>query len=189
MTADKLFESIKLVVPRVDLDQDQLDSYLNHRKVRKGEMILSADQTCLHYYFVNSGSFRIYFYKDGNEYTHWFALEGILFTELESYNLDKPTRYYVEALEDSEVLTISKSKMNELLSKSQAWQEYVRINWEFAFIKLSAVIASFQSKTAKERYEELYEYKELLQKTTQKDLSSMLGITQYSLSRIRKERN
>ncbi len=189
MITDGLFESIKQTINKVDIDPAELPAFFKYKKIEKGEKVLSADQICSNYFYVNKGAFRIYFIKDGVQFTHWFALEGILFTELESYTLGQPTSFFIEAIEDSEILTISRVKMEKLLSKYPAWQEFLRKNWEYAFIKLSNVIASFQSKSAKERYDELFEYSELLQRTTQKDLSSMLGITQYSLSRIRKEQS
>ncbi|MEM6525073.1 MAG: Crp/Fnr family transcriptional regulator [Bacteroidota bacterium] len=189
MITDQLLESINETIGRLDIDKEEFSSCFQLKNVKKGENILRMNQMCSKYYFVNNGAFRIYFLKDGNQFTHWFAFERVLFTELESYNLKQPSAYCIEAIEDSEILTISRSKMEELLLKYPLWQEFLRKNWEYAFIKVSKVIASFQSKSAKERYDELFEYSEILQRTTQRDLSSMLGITQYSLSRIRKERN
>ncbi|MEM7552395.1 MAG: Crp/Fnr family transcriptional regulator [Bacteroidota bacterium] len=188
MITDKLFQSIKQAVNDLDIDTEELSTFFQYKKVKKGDKILSAGQTCNRYFYVNNGAFRIYFIKNGDEFTHWFCFEGILFTELESYTFKQPTQFYIEALEECEILTILRPKMEELLSKYPDLQEFLRKNWELAFIKLSHVIASFQSKNAKERYNDLFEYSELLQRTSQKDISSMLGITQYSLSRIRKEK-
>jgi len=64
-------------------------------------------------------------------------------------------------------------------------QEYVRKIWEYAFIHLNNIIVSFQSKSAKERYEELHDFPDFIKRIKQKDISSMLGISQYSLSRIK----
>jgi len=152
--------------------------------IKKGQLLLSAGKICSHYYFVNRGALRVYYLHDGKEISNWFAFEDYFFTELESYTLEKPSMFYIEAMEDCEILALNREQMNQLLSYSFG-QEYLRKVWEYAFIHLNKVIVSFQTKTAKERYEDLFRYPDFLQRTKQKDLSSMLGVTDSSLSRIR----
>jgi hypothetical protein len=67
--------------------------------------------------------------------------------------------------------------MNSLLAKYPCWGELVRKTWELAFIKLSQVVLTFQTLSAKEKYEHLFNHPELIQKTKQKDLVSVPGIT------------
>ncbi len=183
---EKLLKTAKRIAPGLELSAEDLLSNVKHKQVKKGDQILKAGSTCSHYYFVVNGAFRIYFLHNENEISNWFAFEDFFFTELESYTFQKPSKFYIEAIEESDILTITRSNMEDLLSKHPSWQEYLRKNWEYTFIKLVNVIASFQSKPAKERYDELFDFPDFIQRTKQKDLSSMIGITHHSLSRLRK---
>lgn len=185
---DKFKNSVIDITTNIPENFEEIVGDTTLKTLKKGELLLREGQTCSAYYFVNQGAFRIYFLDDGNEISNWFAFEGFFFTELESYTFEKPSRFYIEALEDCEVLVMNRAQIEHFL-KYPFGQEYIRKNWEYAFIHLNNVIVSFQSKSAKERYEELYDFPDFLQRIKQKDLSSMLGISQYSLSRIRSKKN
>ena len=183
----KLINNIKSTVPNLPSGFENIFHKSYVKTVEKGEHILKQGQTCSNYYFVNEGALRIYFIKDGKEFSNWFAFENYFFTELESYTFQKPSKFYIEAIEDCEILIINKAQMDNLL-KHTFGQEYVRKNWEYAFIHLNNIIISFQSKSATERYDELFDNPVFIQRIKQKDLSSMLGISHYSLSRIKKKK-
>jgi len=184
---EKLIKNIKSIVSNLPPDFEKIFQKSYVKIIGKGVQILKEGQICSNYYFVNQGALRIYFIDDGKEISNWFAFENFFFTELESYTFQKPSKFYIEAMEDSEILIINRVQMDDFLTYSFA-QEYVRKNWEYAFIHLNNVIVSFQSKSAKERYEELHDFPDFLKRIKQKDLSSMLGISQYSLSRIRNKK-
>ncbi|MEO1033522.1 MAG: Crp/Fnr family transcriptional regulator [Bacteroidota bacterium] len=185
---EKLIKSINKLIPNTTSEAVEIFEKSKIKTLKKGEHILREGQLCSSYYFVNNGVLRTYFLDDGIEISNWFAFENFFFTELESYTFKKPSKYYIQAIEACEVLVISRKQIDDFL-KHPIGQEYVRKNWEYAFIHLNNVITSFQSKSAKERYEELLEFPDFIQRIKQKDLSSMLGISQYSLSRIRNKKN
>lgn len=182
---DKLIEQIKKSNPNINATE--LDGCFRLRQLGKDETLLSFHSVCRHYYFVNKGSLRIFFLKDGQEYTSWFAFENYFFTELESYANQTFSNYAIVATEETEILEINKTNMDELLTKYDWWKDYLLFSHQQTIIKLTEHIGSFQSDTAKERYEELFDHPEFIQRTKQKDLSSMIGITRHSLSRIRKK--
>ncbi len=184
---EKIIKNIQLIVSNLPENFGNIFQKSYIKTIKKGEQILKEGQTCSNYYFVNKGALRIYFIDDGKEISNWFAFENYFFTELESYTFQKPSKFYIEAIEDAEILIINKTQMDNLLKHSFG-QEYVRKNWEYAFIHLNNVIVSFQSKSAKERYDELFDYPDFIQRIKQRDLSSMIGISHYSLSRIRKKK-
>ena len=75
----------------------------------------------------------------------------------------------------------------ELLYKQfPAWQQFGRQIWENAFLKVINGILSYQTMTAEERYLHMMKQSALLQRVPLKQLASYLGITQTSLSRLRK---
>lgn len=184
---DKLIKQIKSLHPDIELSSIGLASWFQTRQLNKGETLLPFQSVCRHYYFVNKGSLRIFFLEDGQEYTSWFAFEDYFFTELESYLQQTFSNYTIVATEETEILEISKNDMDDLLAKFDWWKEFLLFSQHQTILKLMEVVRSFQAQSAKKRYEDLFNYPYLIQRTKQKDLSSMLGITPHSLSRIRKK--
>lgn len=180
----KLESHIRRVISVKENELEDMVHSFQPITVEKNGHLIKAGQYCENYYFVESGSLRIYTETNGKEFTSWFAFEGYFFTELESYTYQCQSKYNIQAIENTTILYVSRKNMNALLEKYPAWSELLRKTWEMAFLKLSQVVLSFQSLTAKERYEHLFENPEFIQKTKQKDLASMLGITETSLSRL-----
>lgn len=156
--------------------------------IKKNSYLLKAGQCCDGYYFVDKGAFRIYATINDIEITSWFAFKGYFFTELESYSTKTQSRFNIQAIEESTIFYISRKTMEIFMDKYPKWSEFVRKIWEFSFVKLQQVILSFQTQSAEERYEDLFNYPDFIQKTKQGDLASMIGITKFSLSRLRRKR-
>lgn len=156
-----------------------------YKKVNRDAYLLKPGQYCDSYYFLKQGSLRIFTNVAEKEISSWFAFEGYFFTELESYANQSRTRFSIQAIEDSAVYYIQRKKMDDFLNKSFGWNEFIRKTWEQSFIKLQDVVLSFQAQPAGKRYENLLDYPYYIQKIRQQDLASMLGITKYSLSRLR----
>ncbi len=184
---DKLTKQIINHNPNLNPEEIGLEKYFQSRQLDKNETLLSFHSVCRHYYFVNKGSLRVFFIEDGQEYTGWFAFENYFFTELESYTNQTYSKYCIISNEKSEILEIGKSNMDHLLTNFTWWKDFLIFCQQQTIIKLTEHIGAFQSKTAKKRYEKLFDYPEFIQRTKQKDLSSMIGITRHSLSRIRKK--
>jgi len=186
MTLD---DHIKRTVSATENELSDMVSAFQTMTVEKDSHLIKTGQYCDNYYFLESGSLRIYTVINGMENTSWFAFEGQFFTELESYTYQCQSKFNIQAIENCTLLYISRKNMNILLAKYPAWGELVRKTWELAFIKLSQVVLTFQTLSAKERYDQLFNHSEAIQKTKQKeDLASMLGITNTSLSRLTKDR-
>lgn len=184
---DKLIGQIKEVIPNPGINKMELETCFRLRQLGKDDTLLSLHSVCRHYYFVNNGSLRIFFLENGQEYTSWFAFENYFFTELKSYTSQTFSRYSIVAIEETEILEISKTDMDNLLSKFDWWKNFLLFSQQKTILKLTDAIQSFQTQSAKERYEDLFRHPDLIQRTKQKDLSTMLGITRHSLSRIKKK--
>lgn len=171
------------------VDEKQLEFWLSkfHKRgyVPKEE-ILNQGARCNYYYFVEEGAIRIYFYKDHREISAWLATEKTFFTELESFNSQQPSKYVIEAVNDSIIFRIGRMDFDELMNTSVAWNRLILRVWQEAFIKTTHAIVSFQADFADERYDQLTQDSNIIQKVPQKLIASFLGITPTSLSRIRK---
>lgn len=174
----------------VDLSNEEFADISTKFKLKTfaaAEVISAQGTVVREYFFVNKGSLKIINEDEENSAVHscWFAQEGEFFTELVSLRLKKPSRYSIVAAADSEIYSLTDEDMELLYQKYPNWQKFGRKLWESAFVRMDERLFSFQTEKAEARY--LKNLKNgLAQKIPLKELSSFIGITPNSLSRIRK---
>lgn len=184
MEAFKTF--IKTIIVIEDLDLALVLSRCKEKKVSKGKIILKKGHIANQYYFILSGSVRFFYDNYSQENTTWVVFKNEFFTEISSLNPQKPSRFNIEAIEDTTMLVIEKKDMDFLYGHIAAWQEFGRKIWESMSVRMIDQILSFQTLSAEERYLEFMNNPELIQKVPVKHLATFLGITPNALSRIRK---
>ncbi len=165
---------------------DELKSKLKSNTVKKGEVILSYGQICKEIFFVSKGCLRLYYIADGVEITVWFSFEENSAIELSSFLSGKPTEYYIEAIEDSEFLSLHKSELQSLYKKYPEMESIMRAFWEDVILNLLERFTALQKDTAEQRYLNLSGKTKYMQRIPQKYLASYIGVTPTSLSRIRR---
>ncbi len=174
---------------RISIEATDLQLILSKFKtktIRKGKLLLQRGQVATQYYYVQSGSLRFFYGEFTEQLTAWVVLENEFFAEISSLNPQKPTRFNIEAIEETQLSYIEKSDMEELYKQIPAWQEFGRITWESMAIRMIDEIIRFQTLSAEERYQEFLKIPGFLQRVSVKQLASYLGITPNALSRIRK---
>jgi CRP-like cAMP-binding protein len=181
-----LCEFVRSYTQVSDEDFQVITTYFRELRIQKGRYLIQCGQVVNAYYFVRTGGLRIYFDKGEQQVTGWIALERDFFTELGSYKSGTPTLFNIQAIDETDVLTIDKAQMETLYKKFPAWEQFGRLVWEDAFLKLTNAILSYQTMTAEERYLNMMRQSDLLQKVPLRELASYLGVTPTSLSRIRK---
>ncbi len=154
----------------------------------KGDFFTKTDKYCSRIGFVQSGFLRIYANSDGKEITQWISTSGEFTTDLSSFMFDNPARWNIQALTDSEVYVISKTDFDRIGDVVKNWNQLEKLFLSKCFVTLEDRVHSFLSKSAEERYLELYQYKKsLFNEVPLQYLASMLGMTPETLSRIRKK--
>lgn len=182
----KLTDFIRYYLPREDLEE-LLASFSEIKHVRKNDIFLRPPQSSGFIAFIEKGLFRVYFCDDaGKEITTWFSFEDMVITDLMSFYTGQKAFFYVQALEDCEVRLISKRRLDELYDKRPDYREFGRKFAEEALVITMQRLLTFYSKGAEEHYLELLSQPELLQRVPLKHLATYIGITDSSLSRIRK---
>ena len=182
-----LEDFIKEYVPMPEVDLAHITKRFKCKVVKKDDYLLIPGNVCKDFIFVQSGCLRMYFIKGGIEISIWFAFADSVASEIHSFISEEPSRYFVQAIEDSELLFISKNQLNELYVTHPLMQEMMRKFWEGILIHIIDRFSSLQNDTAKERYLNLLNTPEYLQKIPQKYLASFIGITPTSLSRLRRQ--
>jgi CRP-like cAMP-binding protein len=178
------FIKSKISVEKKDLDI--ILSTFKTRRVKKGELILKRGQIAQQYFYIKSGALRFFFGEFEEQLTAWVVFQNEFFTEISSLNPQKPTRFNIEAIEDTELLYIDKAEMESLYKQFPAWQEFGRVTWEAMAVRMIDQIISFQTLSAEERYLEFMAKSDLIKRVPVKQIASYLGITPNALSRIRK---
>ncbi len=179
------FNNLSGIVP-LDLASEIL-SLLEKQKFPKNHLLHKQGTICNHIYLVEKGIVRTFFYKEGKDITVHIASEGELITAIDSVISLKKSRYTVELLEDSEILAISYIELQSLMEKHPHYEKYMRLILEQLYTEGADRIEEFLFYSAKERYDNLIKTRpHLLNRVNLGHIASYLGITQETLSRIRK---
>lgn len=162
-----------------------LQSIITRKHFAKNEIIQDINTSCRTVYIVEKGCARIFYYKDGNDITEHFAFENEIIVRAESLFTGKPTSKGIQAIDDTIMLAINSESLFQLYDKHHDIERLFRLIFEKEYVNTVRRIESLQFKTAKERYLELLDSTNYVQKIPLKFIASYLGITQVSLSRIR----
>jgi len=164
----------------------ELKKHISIQKVPKGEMILEFGSVCNHIYFVNQGVIRIFYFKEGKEITEWLADEKQFFFSIVSYFEDEPSRLIIEAIEDSEIVLLSKKGLESLKRSNLEVANLIIRFYSRSLILSQKRMDSLQFESASKRYLNLLrDQPNLIHKVPLQHVASFLGITQETLSRIR----
>ncbi len=164
-----------------------LRTKLKYNTAKKGEVLLSYGQICQDIFFLTKGCLRLYYIADDVEITVWFSFEDNSAIELSSFLSGKPTEYYIEAIEDSEFLSLNKSALQSLYKNYPELESIMRVFWEDVILNLLERFTALQKDTAEQRYINLTGQTKYMQRIPQKYLASYIGVTPTSLSRIRRK--
>jgi signal-transduction protein with cAMP-binding, CBS, and nucleotidyltransferase domain len=186
-------QNIKNEIARLSSgSSDQVDNIVGQLKMvrlDKGDFLLKEGQICKQYFFVEAGAIRLYYHKNEQDYTVWIGTAGQIFTDLESYLDQSKSRINFEAIEPAVVYVMDKNSSDQLAIDCNAYNTLLRKTVEIAFVSLSKNVISFQSEAASDRYRRVETEKNWLQFFPLRYISSFIGITQSSLSRLRAKRD
>ncbi|MCG8573429.1 MAG: Crp/Fnr family transcriptional regulator [Flavobacteriales bacterium] len=178
------------ITSTIEIDDEQLNEIVDHfepRQVPKNKHLVLKGQLMDTYYFILSGGLRVYLNNDDKDVTAWLSFENNWLVDIACIRNGTPTIYNIEAIEDTQLLTISSKQMDALYAHYPKWQEFGRKLWEKAFLQVVDSMIRHQTLSAEERYLYYLGQSDLLQRVPLKQLSSFLGITPSSLSRVRRK--
>ena len=189
MMFDKLIESLGQKVALSSQDLETLKSFFIPKRVRKRQYILNAGDVCQYITFVEKGLLRSFAIDDdGHEHVVQFASEGWWISDVGSFVSGKDALYNIEALEDSELLHLTRQAMDELLIQLPVMERFFRLLMQNNIIALQRRVIAYMSLSAEEKYLKLMEVApNIMNRASQQHIASYLSVTPETLSRIRKK--
>jgi len=159
------------------------------KKLRKKQYFLQEGDVCKHTSFIVKGAMRQYSVDEkGVEHIVHLFIENYWASDRESTIMLTPSKYNIDAWEDTELLIITRAEMLDLMEKIPALIEMIRLMDERNAIANQRRLSSTISNSAEKRYEEFAEnHPQFIQRFPQHIIASYLGITKETLSRIRKQ--
>lgn len=154
----------------------------------KNDFLIELNKTSAFYYFLEEGFLRSYTIDlEGNDITSKLFASGDIVIDWHSYFLKKPSREPIQALTPGKCWKIRFSDFMKLFH-IEAFREVGRTRLVQNYFELKNHSISVIADHAKDRYLHLLKEKpELVNNVPLKHLATYLGITDTSLSRIRKE--
>ncbi len=183
------FSQVKDKVLLSEGEQKLVKTFFSPKKIRKKQYLLQEGDICRHLAFVEKGLLRSYNVDEkGIEHMIHFAWEGWWMADMLSFLSVEPSTYHIDAIEDAELLLISRNDFEEMLLKVPVMERYFRILFQNNIISKERRLISSISNTAEEKFIHLTATNpELIKRIPQQLVASYLGITPETLSRIKKK--
>lgn len=157
------------------------------KTVKKKELLLQAGDVCSNQNFIIKGCFRLYIINNkGVEQTLQFGIEDWWITDYMSFSTQKPSHFYIQAIENSEIISISKTNLDQLYTEIPQLERYFRIVLQKSFAASQMRIMFLFTMTAEERYHHFNKVvPEFVQRVPQYMVASYLDFSAELLSKIR----
>lgn len=185
-----LFEHIRRYITVNDDEAALICQKLVAITIKKKEFLLMPGKICHANYFVVEGCFRLYFInKKGKEQITQFGLENWWITDYDSLDTQKPSHFYIQAIEESTVIMWDMDIQQELTKAIPQLETYFRKILQKAYAAAQRRIEYIYSQSDEERYRNFNKaYPGFVQRVPQYMLASYLGFTPQFLSKIRAKR-
>ncbi|MEO8239859.1 MAG: Crp/Fnr family transcriptional regulator [Flavobacterium sp.] len=164
-----------------------LESFLNISKIKKKEHVLQEGQVCGTMYFITKGCMRQYIINSkGSEQTIQFGIENWWITDYLSYHNHTSSNFYIQAVENSEIIAIDKPILEAILIQIPKLERYFRIISQKTFGAAQMRIKFLFTMSAEERYNHFKNQNlEFVQRVPQYMLASYLDFSAEFMSKIR----
>ena len=182
-----LKQNINSHIALTDAEMEAFCNLFQHKIIKKKSFLLREGEVCKFEGFVTKGTFRVYHIdKSGREQILYFAIENWWVTDIDSFTTERPSQLFIEALEDSEVLLISKKDKEFAYTNLPKIEKLFRVMTQKTHVALQRRMIDNLSKTADQRYLDFIEkYPQLNQRLSNLQIAAYLGISHEFLSKIR----
>lgn len=184
-----LFQHINKFVALEANEFERISLYFTRKNVEKKELLMRLGDHIIHDYFVLSGCLQMYFIdNEGKEHTIQFALKGWWLADYLSLQKKKPTEFYIQAVENSALLSISPTKRDELFRAFPKMESYFRAVYQIAYGTYQTRMKYILSYSKEEIYFKFRDsFPEFVNSVPQYLLASYLGLSAEYVSKLRRK--
>jgi len=186
MNQELLLKAIAKHISLTEAEQQQLLSVLLYKKVKKKQFLIQEGDITKQAIFVTSGCLRSYSIdKNGFEHILQFAPAGWWIGDMKSMVKQEPGILYIDAVDDTDIILISKSDLDKLYIAIPKLERFFRILAENALATYQHRLIDNLSLSAMERYSNFCKiYPTLIEKLPQKQVAAYIGVTPEFLSKM-----
>jgi CRP-like cAMP-binding protein len=173
----------------LSIEQKQLLApILQPRTHPQQSLLLPEGSVADSYFFVCQGALRSYLLQDGQDITDYFFFENSLASDYASLFAQKPTLFFLETLEPSQLLHIKRDDLLALGQQDPFFHDLNRGIAEGAFVELEERLRLFHLGNLETRYRwMMQQFPQVFQRIPQYHIASYLGVKPESLSRIKRK--
>jgi CRP/FNR family transcriptional regulator, anaerobic regulatory protein len=184
-----LIQHIQSYVHLTNSDLKRLHEEGRTFSVKKKDFLLREGDICQSNYFVSQGCLRLFFIKEnGNEQITQFAIENWWISDYMSLLTQTPSTFYLQAIEDSEIVELNASSLELLFEDVPQLERYFRLVTQRAYAASQFRIKYLYGFSREELYYHFSShFPQFVQRVPQYMLASYLGFTPEYLSEIRKK--
>jgi CRP-like cAMP-binding protein len=191
MDKQPLIRFIQGNIPNITVTKEGLETIaenFDEIDFAKNEYLLKQGKVSCYYYLAEGFVRAFTFDTNGNEITTYFYHKDQVIFEAASFFLRTPSTENIQAITDCKVFTTTFEKLNMLFHSVPEFREFGRAMLVKEFVAYKQRALSMINKSAEERYANMINTNnEIFQVAQLKHIASYLGITDTSLSRIRKD--
>jgi CRP-like cAMP-binding protein len=183
---------LKYLNAKAELSHDELEMIKPvcvQKKIRKHQYLLQEGDVCRFNYFICKGFVRWYFVdRNGLEHIIQFAPENHWTGDRDSLATEQPSKYNIDALEDSEVILIRQDDLELLCKSIPAFNNLINTILQKSFCASIERVRVNITCTAHEKYHSfISKYPSFANRIPQHMIASYLGMSPETLSRIKKQ--
>ena len=185
----RLLHFIHTTIPISQKNAKEIADRFKEKTIGKNEFLLVEGKTCNEFHFLDNGFLRSYTYDvKGVEITTNFYADEQVVCEMFSFFKQVPSQENFQALTECKTWYISFAELQVAFHSMPDFREFGRSMLVSAYAELKQRMLSMLHDTAEQRYNLLIgSNPDVFQHATLKYIASYLGVTNTSLSRIRKE--
>jgi CRP-like cAMP-binding protein len=185
--SEMILQNISRYITLEKSEEHLLTSMLVTRSLNKKEFLVRVPEVSHHSAFVISGCLRSYSVDaNGIEHIFQFAPPGWWIADIQSLVKGAPGKMNIDAVNESEILLLSRRDQESLFDKCPKFERFFRIIMENSLAANSNRLLDYMGMSAQERYFAFFErYPGLVNQIPQKHIAAYIGVTPEFLSKLR----
>jgi CRP-like cAMP-binding protein len=189
MAKRDILDNVGKYIQLTKKEEERFLSVLEEKKLKKKQFLLHEHEVNTFTAFVLKGCLRSYSI-DRNGFEHVLQLAGPNWwiADIHSLITKQPAKLNIDALEDSEILVLSRNEQEKLFEEIPKFERFFRILTENSIAANHSRLMDYMGLTAQERYAAFCQrYPQLMRQLPQKQIAAYIGVTPEFLSKMKAE--